>query len=411
MAKQLPTKAVLLGTLNLGNQINGNQWTPFALDGLPEFLTPGNKAIVTKFETKITGVFTTSASDAALYSYFLHNCLDTEFYAAGVRIVSRQGWQDPIWDVLSSGRIGSDRCADLPATGGGGPGSYTRTFSKSIKFVDDRLSSRLARCWPAISLAKGGAYLRFYLHAAAEVLKTVHLGLTSGTQLEVWAHLLDVPAAMVPVPAYVEEMSEDGKKETNPTPGLGQYMTIAMVNPPQNQGQGTSLDDLSAYTTIDSFGTKGRPIVDGEKVDFVLRKFNEAMVDDVDARPANGPQATNKLETRSCDPRESADGLTRMIPLQYMRRGQDISEAPKFYGDFPRLRANNNVTTGLPTQVSFLVRRVQPRDPKMVGEIVKWLSNDAINRPLVVPPGYTDGKGNMRANVDAQRIPLFADAR
>lgn len=408
--KQLPTKAFRIGSYTMGNQFNGNKWFPVQLDKLPEYMVPGNKAIVTAFEVKITATFSTAASDALLKSMYLHNVLDCEFYAAGRRIFSNRGWHDPIWSAFVDGRVAGRRCADLPATGAGGAGSYPRTFSKLYKFTDDRLSSRLARCWPAISLAKGGAYLRMFAHASAETIKGVTALGMSALTLDVFAHVLDVPARYVPIPCFVEQMAEEGKKDVNPSPGLGQYMRVALVNGPQNTGQGTSLDDLTAYTRIDEFGAKGKPIVQDEDVDFSLAKFHEAITEGEDPRPANGPTSTNKLENRVLDPLENADGLIRALPLVYLRDGQDISEGPKFYGSAPTLKANNNVTTGLPTSVDFLVQRVQARDDKFVTEIVKHLSRHAMDKRLTVPRGYTDGKGNMAPGVDGTRIPLIADA-
>jgi hypothetical protein len=409
--KQLPTKAHKIASMDLGNQFSGNKWFRVALDGLPEYLVPGNKAMVVGFETKIRATFGTLASDPALKSVYLHNVLDTEFYAAGRRIESRRGWHDPIIAALVDGVQTGRRAQDLAVTGGGGPGSQQRTFSKFMKFTDDRLASRLARCWPAISLAKGGAYLNFYLHAAAEAIKGVTgLSVTACT-LDIYAHLLDVPAGAVIVPAFVETMSEEAKREKNPSPGLGQYMRIAMVNAPQNVGQGTSLDDMSAYTKINSFGVKGKPIVVDEDVDFLLRKFHAAVTDDVDPRPAAGPSATNKAETRLLDPDENHDALTKAIPLFYLRDGQDMSEGVKFYGSAPQLTANDNSSSSLPSTVDFLVQRVQSRDDKFTMEVVKHLSRHAADKALTVPRGYTDGRGNLAPGIDGTRIPLFADAR
>jgi hypothetical protein len=413
--KRHATKQYRLGSYVLGTgAFTANKWLDISLQNLPEYILPGNKAIVTEIEMKVSLTATTLANDQALAGMFLHYLVDWEFYGpGGQRFRQRKGWHDYLWNALQDGRVLGLRAAALPTTGGS-PGSYARTFSKHMRFTEDVLSSRYAACIPSIALAKSGGKLRVFVHNSAEGVRpggAGPLGLgCSAAQLDIFVHLLDVPATDVPVPVFLEEMSIDGILDLNPGPDIGDYLRVAIANGPAFGA--TQWDDLSAYTNIDYFGVAGNYRIIDSPVDLWYREFHKQVTDEVESHQLVDPiPATQKAEYRLLDPSENSDGKLRALPLIYPRKGSDISESARYRGAKPTAKFNNNVRTGLPASIDFLVHRVQPRDDKMTAAIVSALSPNAIHKELRVPAGYrVGGTGPVKPGIDTRRIPLIADA-
>lgn len=424
--KQLPRKLYKIGSYVMGSTsgFSGNKWFDIILDNLPEYLIPGNKAYVEEFELKLTMTFGTLANDPALQSIFLNNTVDTEVYGPGsFRISSRKGWHDPLWAAIQDGRVYGARCLDLPTTGGS-PGSYTRTFTKHIRFVDDFMSSRFARCIPAIAFAKAAGKLRVFVHAAAEAIKGLAGLSVSACTIDLFAHLIDIPAQHCIMPVLVEEQSNDGIKDTNPGPDIGAYMRLVMANGPQFASGGwANTDDLSAYTSLDLFGDPGNYTIIDRPVDLHMRQVNEDLSQQggdphqfmTAAATPGAATPVQKSEFRVYDPVENFDGKLRGIPLVYQRYGADIADIPRWYGKKPTLKANNNSPTGLPPSVDVLYQRVVARDQKWITSIMGAVSPRATGRNLVVPPGYMKDPRNeklgAKPGVDLSRVPLFFDGR
>jgi len=138
-----------------------------------------------------------------------------------------------------------------------------------------------------------------------------------------------------------------------------------------------------------------------EPTDVSIRRFELEIVDPIEPKPPAPPVSTNKLEFRAASPSASADGRTRMLPLIYPRRGQDISDAPRFESN-PTLKVNNTAVVPY-TSVDFLVQRVMPRSQAMLNAYLTALG--AKDTPRFTS-GYLQRDGSIKPGLRPGLLPL-----
>jgi len=185
-----------------------------------------------------------------------------------------------------------------------------------------------------------------------------------------------------------------------------------LVNDPK---LATTADDLSGYTTVNSFGYAGNYTIVNKSVDQLLRQFVEEISTEphqpfVPAASPTTASPTQKSEAQLLNPLENVDGLTRVIPLVYPKRGSDIAGIPRWFGAKPVTVLNNDATAGIPASVDMLYQRVQPSTDAWRTAIVGALGDAVLQRKLIVPVGYSRN-GAVAPGIDEKRIPLIIDAR
>jgi hypothetical protein len=418
----VPVRRAKMATLAIGTGLNADANTRVDMQSWDGWRSPqpGKKGMLLAFELKFTGDFTTANGDAALRSLFLQYMLDVATLKGpgGIEIMrGSKGWHRYLYAYLNKGEIRGLRPRNIAANASGALGHNTRTVTMYIDFVEHRARNPYFRCWPVECFASksGGAEFVIYQKSAAQALftggSTVHLGVPTGT-LEIWAHIWDVDAKRVMIPAIVLESSQAGDTRLNPTPGAGAYLRLMMAASPNvADNDGTYADDLSAYATLNSFGYQNRYLVQNDEgLDLYMQKVSEEVSEEQHSQLDDPTQ--NKAEYMLFNPSENFDGHVRAIPFVYLKNGQDITDAPIFTDD-PKLRANGDSRTGLPASVTWLTQTLQRRTADMLRAIVSSMTSvrgTTISAASVTP--LVDGRGvPVYRGADQQLVPVQIDAR
>lgn len=417
----VPVRRAKMATMVLGaNGYNADANSRVDLTAWDGWRSPttGKKPMLLTLEFKFTGDFTTANGDAALRSLFLMYMLDIVSMKGpgGIEIIrGAKGWHRYLYNYLNKGEIRGFRPRNIAANGSGTLGHNTRTVSMYLDFVEHKARNPYFRCWPleCFTSKSGGAELTLFQKSAAQLLFTggaaVHLGVPTGT-LEIWAHIWDVPATQVIIPAIVLESSQTGDARVNPTPGAGAYLRLMMANSPNggDNGQAADVDDLSAYTTLNSFGYQNRYVVQGDEgLDLYMQRISEAITDEQHSQ-LDDPTG-NKAEYMLLNPVENFDGHVRAIPFVTPRNGEDITEAPIFTDD-PKLTANGNSRAGLPVSITWLTQTVQPRTNAQLQAIINSMTSLRGTKITAQARPFTQGGRAIYAGADPSRVPLMIDA-
>jgi hypothetical protein len=270
---------------------------------------------------------------------------------------------------------------------------------------------RYARCYPVEAFKAPNSGLWLTLQSPVTI-KGVALTISSGW-IEVYAHVIDVAPNKVPLPIPVSEFAvRTNSGDVAPSPGPGKYLRVAMANSPVPGdnvdtafGSGTNTsDDLSAYTSIESFGVVPNMLtVDHEYVDLLLQRVMRDVSQEQHSQLDN--PTGNKGEFRLGDPLENFDGLTRVITLVYPSKGSSLLRAPLFL-DYPRLHANNDSRTGLPAGFFFLCQRIDPRSDAMLNALVASLTSTAgkslLGRQATINAAHIADPSRAQMTIDAR---------
>jgi hypothetical protein len=395
----IPTTPRLVKTLTLGSNLTAGQETKIELSSVQPFVDVGRKSMLKRLRFKVTAAFTITAAQPALASVWLKFFLDKRLVGpANYPIVDKQpGWQDVIWAYLQKGEIDWLRCRDIAA----GTTSATRTWEQAIEFEEPAIIGQGARFWPVEAFKAPGSGLYLTLRGPTLTLKGVATITITSCTIQVYADVFDVPANAVSIPTLVTRYSlATMAADATPTPGIGRYLRIVMANSPLATDNvdttfgaaGGTADDLSAYTTVESFGYQGAFSVYQEAVDqLIQRKMREISVEQHSQLDNN---AGNKSEFRFLDPQENFDGLLHAIPLVTPTRGtQDMQRLPQF-ADVPRLQANGGSRAGLPAGFNWLCERVDIRTAAVLNATVGALTDvngrSALGKNTATARGYTD---------------------
>lgn len=405
MPRNVKTTRRLIASLTLGGNLQPGVKTPVDMSKIQPFIQVGNKSMLMKIEFEAIAGFTEPASQPLLHTLSLKYLLDTELVGPAGYIISqaRAGWTSPIWEYLQRGRLPWIFGRDIAA----GATSATRTFTSEIDFEEPLLNSPMARCWPVEAFRAGGAGL-FVTWKTPVTIKGVTLT-TASLTLNIYAHVFDVPANQVPLPVLVSEtMTRTNLGDINPSPGIGQYLRLAMaLSPVAADNDGVNSDDLSAVTQIDYFGMPNRYTVQNQPVVLHLQD----LVKLIGTEPPSqlDDNSGNKSEFHLLDPQQNFDGHVRAIPLIWPDKGSNITDGPR-YNDYPKLGVNGNVTTGLAAQFWWLAQKVDPRSDEVLNATVGAMTSaqtqqSLVGRSAVVAPGYDV------AGADKSRAPLVINAQ
>jgi hypothetical protein len=413
MPRTIETTPRLIATLTLGSNLTAGTEKYVSLKDAQSFLNPGFKSILLRLRLVVQVTGTISAAQPALSSLFLKALVNKRLVGpANYPIVADQpGWQDSLWQYIVRGEVGWKRCRDIAA----GTVAFTRTWEQGIDFEEPMLNSQIARAWPleAFKAPNSGLYVTLRATPIAGGIKGV-AGLTiTAATIQVFADVFDQPADQVPIPICTTRYSSaTNAAELNPSPGIGKYLRMMMANSPiptdnvdQTFGAGTNTsDDLSTYTTVESFGYTGNQPVNQEPVDQLLQRKVRELSREPHSQLDNN--AGNKGEFRLIDPMENFDGLVRLIPLVTPGRNTSVTDGRRF-SDFPKLYANAGVRTGLPAGFWWLLERVDPRTDAILNGIVGAMT-DVNGRPILgrtamVPPTYR--------GADPSIVPLIINAK
>lgn len=381
---------------------------------------PTQKPVCVGLELQISGtnIWQLAANSAALKDLFLGHMLDiTQLsVAGGVDLIrGAKGYLRSLFNYLQRGRIEDVRARNLAAPGGA-PATYTRTITAMIDFLEPRLRNPFMRCWPVECLVsrQAGSQFLFKLNAAAKQFfvggsaSTLSIVTANTPVVTVWMHIVDVDARDVTMPAIVLESHQVSDTRVNPTPGAGAYLrilgTLSPVNADNYGANGTDVDDLSAYSTIDYFGTPNNYAIWKEDVSLYMRKVARSVSLDpplLQDDPANGGNA--KAQFQLFNPLENFDGHLRAIPFLYPKPGQDVNDA-RIFADDPKLGANGDSRAGLPASINWATHAVVPRTTAQLLAAINCLRTTrgtaVTNRPKI-PPQYS--------KADPSRVPLSID--
>jgi hypothetical protein len=411
MPRTIETTPRLVATLTLGAGLTAGTEKYVSLKDVQSFLSPGFKSMLLRLRLVVQVTGTITAAQPALSSLFLKALINKRLVGpANYPIVADQpGWQDSLWQYIVRGEVGWKRCRDIAA----GTTAFTRTWEQGIDFEEPNLNSQTARCWPLEAFKAPNSGLYITLRATPLTIKGVAGFTITAATIQVFADVFDVPADQVSIPVPTTRYSiATNAADLNPTPGIGKYLRMMMSNSPiptdnvdQTFGAATNTsDDLSAYTTVNSFGYVGNQPVLEEPVDQLLQR----KVREVSREPHSqlDNNAGNKGEFRLIDPMESFDGLVRLIPLVTPGRGTSVVDARRF-SDFPKLYANGGVRTGLPSGFWWLLERIDNRTDAILNGIVGAMTDingrPILGRSAIVPPHYR--------GADPTIVPLIINAK
>jgi len=402
MARTIQTKPRLVTTLTLGSNFFAGQKQFVDLSQIQPFIDYGNKSMLMRLTFKITAGLTFSASMPALSTLFLKYLLDKELVGPGKFMISqdRRGWHDPLWKYAQRGEIDWIRGLDIPAS----TTSATRTWYQDIDFEEPLQPGSISRCWPieCFKAPNAGLWLTW---KSPVTIKGVTIT-TSTLVIQVYADVFDVPAATVPIPLAISEFAlQTNSGDVNPTPGIGKYLRVMMANSPvpADNLDGTSADDLSAYTTIDYFGYQNNYAVFQQPVDRWMQAVMKNIT--VEGHSQLNTNTGNKGEFRLFDPAENFDGFVRAIPLVIPNKGTDVTAVPTF-SDYPRLGANGNIRTGLPGGFFFLCQRIEARTDTVLNAAVGALTSASSGKSIIGRPAQ---QSQGHAGSDPSRSPLVVN--
>jgi hypothetical protein len=402
-----------VGTYSIsGNTLVGGVFNDKKLDNL----RPRNDAGVgVLIELEIVAAMTvgTLASDPAIPSYMLDRLLDIELVGvSNHKHLSALGYHMPVREVLREGRFIGTIPQDIPATGGGGPGSYTRTVTRRIKFYEPRPDSQLAFVRPLDQFMPCAAFrdglLRIKPYTTANPVNAASPKLTDVT-VTVYAKILDFPINAVPIGIMVESGYAAGLTSSGgqrPQPGGAHYKNLAISLDPATA---SIKDDLGALTNIDFGLSGGFSVVQDRDVSEYMRQWN--------AKYSRDPypyefSVTKSEQFRFLDANYNASGRLHAIPLVTPEPAQNVSAAdlPDFSGTTPSLRNNYDVAAGVPATMDFLWDRIIKRDAQRhVQEAINKVAGDAGQTFARLSAG---GKIRpLRATADATKVPLIVDMR
>jgi hypothetical protein len=412
----VPVRRAKMATLVLGaNGYNADANSRVDMTAWDGWRSPvaGKKPMLLALEFKLVGDFTTANGDAALASLYLQYMLDIVSLKGpgGIEIIrGAKGWHRWLYNYMKKGEIRGVRPRNIAANSSGALGHNARTVTMYVDFVEHKARNPYFRCWPAecFTSKSGGAELTLFQKSTAQSLFTggslVHLGLPTVT-VEIWAHLWDIDARRMIIPAVILEASQPGDARLNPTPGLGAYLRIMMANSPApaDNTNAADIDDLSSYSVLNSFGYQNRYLIQGDEgLDLYMQKVSDEITEEQHSQLDDPTQ--NKAEYMLFNPSENRRGNVPAIPFVYPRNGQDITDAPIFTDD-PKLTANGNSRAGLPASITWLTETIVPRTNAMLKSILSsmtTLRGTSITATPRVPQGY--------AGADSSRVPLVVDA-
>jgi len=405
-----------LGSVSLaGGTLTANQKNTFSLKNVEKRINDGH-AIVTKIVLVCTATIGTLASDSAIASYLLPLLMEDFRLTIGTNMVmvDRQGYHHSLRDYLQHGTVTEVPCADIPATGGGGAGSYSRTFAIVLDFVDEKLGPLLKywRCMPAGAMRDSGV-IEFKPKTTASpvvlgspaVSSTATFGFTA-LSVEVIPYYLDFPAAQVPIGACCFEGYKASDREFPPGPLMGQFARLAMAIEPTRATIG---DDVSSGLTRVEFGTQDKLIIrDRDPVELV-RQWNEENCRDP-RQTAIPAAATVQEQLRFLDPtlgRTGHSARLHALPLFWQRPGHGIEHFPNFVSN-PTARLNNGNSSGLPTSYDWIFDKLEDRTPQRTVEILKGIHETAVPR---IKSATSMLHPNSAKLVPISRQPVFVDLR
>lgn len=401
MSGRVKPKPYKLGPYKLsGGQLVGDAWNEFALAKLPSRNDFGD-GIVTGIVIKCEGTVGTLANDPAISAYRLQRLLDWQLTGAQANDVwvDRKGWHDAVREYVQFGKFARETCADITATGAGGPGSYARTWVKRMSFVEPFAANPFERCLPSKFIAKG--MLRFLPHISAQLIGGASPKLDDLT-LTVYVYILDVPSNAIPIGARVLERSVAVPVVPEPSPGPGKFLRVLAALDPATA---TYADDLSSIDTIDFGEPQGGYTAYRRDVDEAIASWCEKNARD--PKPFESTPVARQEYFRFGDPLANASAKLHFLPLVAPDRGDGVVRAPAWMSA-PSLRINNDDTTGVPANITLLIDEVAPRTDKFVQDVMEslrpGLSGRFSSQALMARAGGYGGAP------DARYVPLLVDA-
>lgn len=403
MLKPLPYK---IGEyrLNATNALQGGKPGDIPL-GMPLFLQSG-VGILVGMEVECQCTIASHASDPAVKGYLLDQLIDDKLEAPiGMELHNALGWHKAVREAMQTGRVKGPYPVDIPATGSGGAGSYTRTIYKRFNFQEPFLREKNGFVFPTAFWSKWG-HLRLTPYTTDQSIGGANLKLTDLTVI-VRAYIVDVDPKAVPIGAIRQQGFTGGVSvlsEATNTPGKMQFLRCLAVLSPNTD---TVFDDLTGINKI-SFGVQGSYTQFERDVDELLKQYNAEFNRDPEHYYDTDP-GTRKEEFRFLDPFSNVSGKERAIPVVYLHRGHSMMDAPDFRKAVqnPTLRINDNINlSGLDFDTIDYLWDVIASRPDGFAEKVFHSVNE--NKPFpgeaaLVHPVFK-GKG-----FDPARVPLLAN--
>jgi hypothetical protein len=379
-------------------QLSNNNWNSIRLDGLP-YRNDNGVGIVTAIELYCQCTVATTASSAAVKAYRLHRLIDWQLVGPdGFIHVDRLGYHDAVREYLQFGEFGRQTCADLPATGGSA-GSYPRTFTKFMSFLQPGMRDPYFACLPSAYFARG--QLRIFPHGTGTTYSGATASLSDLT-ITAYVHILDVPAAAVPIGAFIQEGYGSLNNEPRPSPGAGRYLRLAATLDPATA---TYEDDLGSITSFDFGASDGAGMIHRNRDTVeLIREWNQ--INCRDQKPNFGTLTSPQEFYRFLDPTANVSGDLHALPLVFPRRRDGVQNMP-LWNSRPELRINNDNRSGVPAAFDLIWDRFASREPKHIQNVMESVRQGSYGRfrgeAAHMAPGY--------AGVDPRHAPLIVDAR
>jgi hypothetical protein len=346
---------------------------PIGLGGLPSRNDMGF-AMLVALERKMSVTFATLASDPTVPSYMLDGPFGERLISNdGKEWISRKGYHNPIREYDRNGWLRStDISPDMPATGGGGPGSFATTIVRKIEFLEPAFGPlRFMKLLPCRYFASGGFYEinlnlgPVYLNGATVTVTAFSLTLTA--YVADWLDMTRFPIAM-----YMRERYKSGDVDAKPTSGPGRFVSWFLAIDPKGATAGASAtpaDNLISITNVLLAVSEGKPLFERKTAE-LFRRYMQSSRDEQQTFSATGFKAQEQY--RFPDALHNASGRMHYLPVVYQPRTNATFRGIIDFGDRgdPRVEINKGDRTGVPTTFEHILTEVASRDDDMVAQIL-----------------------------------------
>jgi len=321
-------------------------------------------------EYKLDVTFATLTSDPTVPSYMLDGFFGTKLVSNdGKEWINWMGYDAPIREFDRQGWLrGNPIALDLPATGGGGPGSYSRSIVRRYEFIRPELGALAhINLLPTRYFATSGYfYLDLRGVGSARFYNGATVTITAAT-LTLTAYVADwLDLANFPVACFIRERFRRGDVDQQPTANEGAFYRWHMAIDPAGDNAGDSTppaDDLSSITRVRLGVANGIPLYD-RYVTEMVRKY---MLGSRDDRDALATPATYQEQYRFADNTTNASGRLHYLPiLTPPKQGAKMADVYDFGTNKPRVVVNNDDRTGTPDSFDHILTEFASRDDDMV---------------------------------------------